>query len=63
MTMRSETRIRESALMPTYDRFPLTLVRGMGTRAWAEDGREYLDFAGALGVTAIGRVATAGGSG
>ena len=40
--------------MPSYTRFPLTLVRGLGTRVWAEDGREYLDFAGALGVTAIG---------
>ena len=32
--------------MPTYARYPLTLVRGEGTRVWDEDGREYLDFAG-----------------
>jgi acetylornithine/N-succinyldiaminopimelate aminotransferase len=43
-----------SAVMPTYGRYPLTLVRGAGTRVWDDDGRAYLDFAGALGVTAIG---------
>ena len=43
-----------SCVMPTYGRYPLTLVRGAGTRVWDDDGRAYLDFAGALGVTAIG---------
>jgi acetylornithine/N-succinyldiaminopimelate aminotransferase len=46
--------VRDHAVMPTYARYPVTLVRGAGTRVWDEDGREYLDFAGALGVTAIG---------
>ena len=41
-------------VMPTYARYPLTLVRGAGTRVWDDDGREYLDFAGALGVTPLG---------
>ena len=40
--------------MATYTRYPLTLVRGAGTRVWDEAGRGYLDFAGALGVTALG---------
>jgi hypothetical protein len=40
--------------MPTYARYPLTLVRAAGTRVWDDAGRSYLDFAGALGVTAIG---------
>ncbi|HEY6566191.1 MAG TPA: aminotransferase class III-fold pyridoxal phosphate-dependent enzyme [Actinomycetota bacterium] len=44
----------EQAVMPTYARYPVTLVRGAGTRVWDEDGGEYLDFAGSLGVTAIG---------
>jgi acetylornithine/N-succinyldiaminopimelate aminotransferase len=43
-----------TSVMPTYGRYPLTLVRGAGTRVWDDDGRAYLDFAGALGVTAIG---------
>jgi acetylornithine/N-succinyldiaminopimelate aminotransferase len=42
------------AVMPTYGRYPLTLVRGEGTRVWDDEGRVYLDFAGALGVSAIG---------
>ena len=46
--------LHEPAVMPTYGRFPLTLVRGAGTRVWDDSGREFLDVAGALGVTAIG---------
>jgi acetylornithine/N-succinyldiaminopimelate aminotransferase len=46
--------VDESAVMPTYRRYPVTLVRGSGTRVWDLGGREFLDFAGALGVTAIG---------
>jgi len=40
--------------MPTYARYPLTLVRGRGTKVWDDAGREYLDFAGGIAVTAIG---------
>ncbi|MDH4111694.1 MAG: aminotransferase class III-fold pyridoxal phosphate-dependent enzyme [Actinomycetota bacterium] len=32
----------------------MTLVRGAGTRVWDEGGREFLDFAGSLGVNALG---------
>ena len=46
--------LHEPAVMPTYGRFPLTLVRGVGTRVWDDSGGEFLDVAGALGVTAIG---------
>jgi acetylornithine/N-succinyldiaminopimelate aminotransferase len=44
----------EASVMPTYERFPLTLVRGEGVRVWDDEGADYLDFAGAIGVTAIG---------
>ena len=37
-----------SRLMPTYRRYPLTLVRGEGTRVWNADGRAYLDYLGQL---------------
>ena len=46
--------MNEPAVMPTYARYPLTLVRGVGTRVWDDTGRDFLDFAGALGVTALG---------
>jgi len=46
----------KSALFPTYARFPLTLVRGEGSRLWDDRGREYLDFASGLAVTNLGHV-------
>ena len=46
--------MNEPAVMATYARYPLTLVRGAGTRVWDDTGRDFLDFAGALGVTALG---------
>jgi len=44
----------EPAVMSTYARYPVTLVRGAGSRVWDDRGREFLDFAGALGVSALG---------
>jgi acetylornithine aminotransferase len=46
--------MNEPHVMPTYARYPLTLVRGEGTRVWDDAGRAYLDVAGALGVNALG---------
>ena len=43
-----------SAIMPTYARYPLTLVRGEGTWVWDADGKAYLDFAGGIAVMSIG---------
>ena len=42
------------ALMPTYARYPITLVRGEGSRVWDDDGREYLDMIGGLGALSLG---------
>ncbi|MDP9241928.1 MAG: acetylornithine/succinylornithine family transaminase [Actinomycetota bacterium] len=44
----------EPAVMPTYRRYPVTLARGDGMYLFDTDGRRYLDFAGALGVTLLG---------
>ena len=41
-------------LMPTYARLPVTLVRGEGCRAWADDGTPYLDLLGGLGALGLG---------
>ena len=46
--------MNEPAVMPSYTRYPLTLVRGAGTRVWDDRGRGFLDFTGALGVGALG---------
>jgi acetylornithine/N-succinyldiaminopimelate aminotransferase len=42
------------ALMPTYARYPLTLVRGEGLRVWDADGTVYLDLIGGLGALSLG---------
>jgi len=44
----------ESWVMPTYARFPVTLVRGEGVRVWDDEGREYLDLVGGLGSLSLG---------
>lgn len=38
----------------TYARFPLTLVRGEGCRAWDADGKSYLDLTSGIGVNSLG---------
>lgn len=43
-----------SAVMSTYARFPVSFVRGVGTRLWDESGREYLDFLAGIGVNNLG---------
>jgi acetylornithine/N-succinyldiaminopimelate aminotransferase len=45
---------KKSALFPTYARYPLTMVKGKGSRLWDDTGKEYLDFASGLAVTNLG---------
>lgn len=42
------------ALVTSYRRFPVTLVRGEGVRAWDEAGREYLDLSAGIAVSSVG---------
>lgn len=41
-------------LFPTYARYPLTIVKGKGSRLWDDKGVEYLDFSSGLAVTNLG---------
>ena len=41
-------------LMPTYGRFPLTMVRGEGARVWDDQGREFLDFCMGIATCSLG---------
>lgn len=41
-------------VMPTYGRYPLSLVRGKGCRVWDANGKEYLDFAAGIAVCSLG---------
>ncbi|GIQ70002.1 acetylornithine aminotransferase [Xylanibacillus composti] len=45
---------KKAALFPTYARFPLTLVKGEGSKLWDDQGNEYLDFFSGLAVTNLG---------
>ena len=40
-------------MLPTYAP-SLVLTRGLGTRVWDREGREYLDFLAGIAVTALG---------
>jgi len=44
----------DSAIFPTYARYPITLVKGKGSRLWDDQGKEYLDFMSGLAVTNLG---------
>ena len=46
----------ESAMFSTYARYPITLVKGKGSRLWDDQGKEYLDFMSGLAVTNLGHV-------
>jgi len=41
-------------VLPTYGRFPVTLVHGEGVFVWDADGKRYLDFFGGLAVDNLG---------
>jgi len=43
-----------NAVMNTYARFPLTLVRGEGARVWDDAGNTYLDFISGIAVNTLG---------
>ena len=40
--------------MHTFDRTPITLVKGDGARIWDEGGKEYLDFVAGWAVNSLG---------
>lgn len=40
--------------MHTFDRIPVTLVRGEGARVWDDKGRRYLDFVAGWAVNSLG---------
>lgn len=44
----------ESALFPSYARYPLAFVKGKGSYLWDVDGKQYLDFMCGLAVTNLG---------
>ena len=41
-------------VIPTYQRLPITLVRGKGPCVWDEKGKKYLDFISGIAVANLG---------
>jgi acetylornithine/N-succinyldiaminopimelate aminotransferase len=48
--------VKSSPLMSTYNRFPLTLVKGKGSYVWNENGEKYLDFTSGIATCNLGHV-------
>lgn len=46
----------QSALMATYARFPITILRGKGTYVWNEKNEAYLDFTSGIATCNLGHV-------
>jgi acetylornithine/LysW-gamma-L-lysine aminotransferase len=41
-------------LAPLYQRFPVNIAKGKGTRVWDTAGKEYIDSMGGYGVALVG---------
>jgi acetylornithine/N-succinyldiaminopimelate aminotransferase len=54
MTVEATSFVDATALMPTYKRYPVTLVRGEGLRVTDDAGNTYTDFAGGIACVPIG---------
>lgn len=50
----NQTATAGTSLLPTYARFPITLVKGEGSRVWDDAGNKYLDFVSGIAVTNLG---------
>jgi len=46
--------LTEKNTFQTYSRYPVTLVRGKGSRVWDDNGKEYLDFLSGIAVCNLG---------
>lgn len=55
MTDKNDLKARESqAIIQTYARQDVVLVRGSKARVWDSDGKEYLDFVAGIAVNSVG---------
>ncbi|WP_246943043.1 acetylornithine transaminase [Bacillus pinisoli] len=50
------TNVKSSPLMPTYNRFPLSIVKGKGSKVWDQQGVEYLDYTSGIATCNLGHV-------
>lgn len=51
----SDTRqLYNDVMVPTYNPAQMIPVKGLGSRVWDQEGREFIDFAGGIAVSALG---------
>lgn len=51
----SDTRqVYNEVMVPTYNPAQMIPVKGLGSRVWDQEGREFIDFAGGIAVSALG---------
>jgi len=46
--------IEDAHLAPTYQKFPVTIVRGRGAKVWDDEGKEYVDCVAGYGAALVG---------
>jgi acetylornithine/N-succinyldiaminopimelate aminotransferase len=46
--------ITEKYHLPVYNRYPITLVKGRGSKVWDEEGNEYIDALAGIAVNSLG---------
>ncbi len=50
----SKSTLKNSPIMNTYKRLPLSIQKGKGTIVWSENGEEYLDFTSGIATCNLG---------
>lgn len=51
---RFDRQLFDEVMVPNYSPGPIIPVKGQGSRVWDQSGKEYIDFAGGIAVTALG---------
>ena len=46
--------LEDAHLAPTYQKFPVTIVRGLGAKVWDDKGKEYVDCVAGYGAALVG---------
>ncbi|GGM41658.1 acetylornithine aminotransferase [Paraliobacillus quinghaiensis] len=47
---------KKSAVMPTYNRFPIALTKGKGSYVWDDNEKKYLDYTAGIATCNLGHV-------
>ena len=54
MTEKEIMLLADENIMNTYSRFPVVMVKGLGTKLWDANGREYIDLVAGIAVCNLG---------